>query len=73
VEAERNSAYLTFYPDLYPKLPNGKHSVIWRANSLWGILNLAPGVYRVRVENLNPAPEVDFETLLQFFNNSRKA
>jgi hypothetical protein len=71
--AERSSAYLTFYPDGYPKLPNGQHSVIWRANGLWGIRQLEPGVYRVRIDNLNPAPEVDFETLFQFLNNSRKA
>jgi hypothetical protein len=70
--AERSSAYLTFYPDGYPKLPNGQHSVIWRANGLWGIRQLEPGVYRVRINNLNPAPEVDFETLFQFLNNSRK-
>ena len=71
--AERSSAYGTFYPDGYPKLPNGQQSVIWRANGLWGIRQLEPGVYRVRIDNLNPAPEVDFETLFQFLNNSRKA
>lgn len=71
--AERSSVYGTFYPDRYPKLSNGQHSVIWRANGLWGIRNLEPGVYRVRIDNLNPAPEVDFETLFQFLNNSRKA
>ncbi len=71
--AERSSEYLTRYPDGYPKLPNGQHSVIWRANGLWGIRNLDPGVYRVRVENLNPAPEVDFDTLLQFFHHYIKA
>ncbi len=71
--AERSSAYLTYYPDRYPKLPNGQPSVIWRANGLWGIRNLEPGVYRVRIENLSPAPDVDFETLFQFLNNSRKA
>lgn len=71
--AERSSAYGTFYPNGYPKLPNGQPSVIWRANALWGIRNLEPGVYRVRIDNLNPAPEVDFETLFQFLNNSRKA
>jgi hypothetical protein len=71
--AERSSEYLTRYPDWYPKLPNGQPSVIWRANGLWGIGNLDPGVYRVRVENLNPAPEVDFETRLQFFHHYIKA
>ena len=70
--AERSSAYGTYYPDRYPKLPNGQHSVIWRANGLWGIRNLDPGVYRVRIENLNPAPEVNFDTLFQFFYNGRK-
>ena len=71
--AERSSAYLTYYPNRYPKLSDGQPSVIWRANGLWGIRNLEPGVYRVRIDNLNPAPEVDFETLFQFLNNSRKA
>ena len=71
--AERSSEYGTRYPDWYPKLPNGQPSVIWRANGLWGIANLEPGVYRVRIDNLNPAPDVDFETLFQFLNNSRKA
>jgi hypothetical protein len=70
--AERSSAYGTYYPDRYPKLSDGQPSVIWRANGLWGIRNLDPGIYRVRIENLNPAPEVDFETLLQFFHNDRK-
>ncbi len=73
VVAERSSTYGTYYPVRYPKLSNGQHSVIWRANGLWGIRNLEPGVYRIRIENLNPASEVDFETLLQLFNNSRKA
>ena len=71
--AERSSEYGTRYPDWYPKLPNGQPSVIWRANGLWGIANLEPGVYRVRIDNLNPAPEVDFETLLQFFHHYIKA
>jgi hypothetical protein len=71
--AERSSAYLTRYPDGYPKLSNGQPSLIWRANGLWGIRNLDPGVYRVRVENLNPAPEVDFETRFQFFHHYIKA
>jgi len=73
VRAERSSTYGTRYPDWYPKLPNGQPSVIWRANGLWGIRNLEPGVYRVRIENLSPAPEVDFETLLQFFHHYIKA
>ena len=71
--AERSSEYLTRYPDGYPKLADGQPSVIWRANGLWGIRNLDPGVYRVRVENLNPAPEVDFETRFQFFHHYIKA
>jgi len=71
--AERSSEYGTRYPDWYPKLPNGQHSVIWRANGLWGIRQLEPGVYRVRIENLNPAPEVDFETRFQFFHHYIKA
>lgn len=71
--AERSSEYLTRYPRRYPKLPNGQSSVIWRANGLWGIGNLEPGVYRVRIENLNPVPEVDCEILLQFFHHYTKA
>jgi hypothetical protein len=71
--AERSSEYGTRYPDWYPKLSNGQPSVIWRANGLWGIRNLEPGVYRVRIENLNPAPEVDFETRFQFFHHYIKA
>lgn len=73
VRAARSSEYLTRYPDGYPKLADGQPSVIWRANGLWGIRNLDPGVYRVRVENLNPAPEVDFETRFQFFHHYIKA
>ncbi len=73
IEDERHSTYLTRYPDKYPKLPNGQPSVIWRANSLWGIRNLEPGVYRIRIENLSPCPEIDFETLLQFFHHYIKA
>lgn len=72
VESERHSEYLTRYPTHYPKLANGRSSVIWRANALWGIRNLESGVYRLRIENLNPAPEVDFETLLQFFHHYTK-
>ncbi len=73
IEDERDSTYLTRYPDKYPKLPDGQPSVIWRANGLWGIRNLEPGVYRVRIENLSPCPEIDFETLLQFFHHYIKA
>ncbi len=73
VVAERSSTYLTRYPQWYPKLPNGQPSVIWRANGLWGIRQLEPGVYRVRIENLKPAPEVDFETIFQFFHHYIKA
>jgi hypothetical protein len=67
--AERSSEYLARYPEWYPELANGQPSVIWRANGLWGIRNLDPGIYRVRIENLSPAPEVDFETLFQFFHH----
>ncbi len=73
VHEERSSEYGTRYPSKYPKLPNGQPSVIWRAHGLWGIRNLEPGVYRVRIENLSPCPEIDFETLLQFFHHYIKA
>jgi hypothetical protein len=67
--AERSSEYGARYPEWYPELANGQPSVIWRANGLWGIRNLDPGIYRVRIENLSPAPEVDFETVFQFFHH----
>lgn len=72
-DKREDGGYLTYYPSRYPKLPDGQSSVIWRAQGLWGIRNLEPGVYRIRIENLRPTPEVDFETLLQFYVNRRKA
>lgn len=72
IHDQRRGGYLTYYPARYPKLPDGQPSVIWRAQGLWGIRNLEPGIYRVRIENLSPCPEIDFETLLQFYVNRRK-
>lgn len=72
-EKHDSSGYLTYYPNRYPKLPDGQPSVIWRAEGLWGIGNLEPGIYRIRIENLKPCPELDFEFLLQFYVNRRKA
>jgi len=43
----------------------------WRAQSLY-FGGLAPGVYRVRVENLVPVPDIDFPTLFQFERVYRK-
>lgn len=73
IHDERDLTYGTYYPNRYPKLADGQPSVIWRAQGLWGIRNLEPGVYRIRIENLAPCPEIDFETLLQFYVNHRKA
>jgi hypothetical protein len=73
IHEQRDLTYGTYYPTRYPKLPDGHPSVIWRAQGLWGIRNLEPGVYRIRIENLTPCPEIDFETLLQFYVNHRKA
>lgn len=73
IHDQRGGGYLTYYPNRYPKLSNGQPSVIWRTQGLWGIRNLEPGIYRVRIENLSPCPEIDFETLLQFYVNRRKA
>jgi len=44
---------------------------IWRAHSIH-YAGLEPGVYRVRIENLVSAPEIDFETLFQFERDNRK-
>ncbi len=73
IHDQRDLTYGTYYPNRYPKLSDGQPSVIWRAQGLWGIRNLEPGIYRVRIENLSPCPEIDFETLLQFYVNRRKA
>lgn len=74
IHAERSrSGYLTYYPDRYPQLPDGKPSIIWRAQGIYGLRDLKPGIYRICIENLRPSPEIDFETLLQFYVNRRKA
>lgn len=73
IHDQRRGGYLTYYPTRYPKLSDGQPNVIWRAQGLWGIRNLEPGVYRIRIENLSPCPEIDFETLLQFYVNRRQA
>lgn len=73
IHDRRDLTYSTYYPDSYPKLPNGQPGVIWRAQGLWGGRNLEPGVYRIRIENLTPCSEMDFETLLQFYVNRHKA
>ena len=36
VHEERSSDYGTYYPNRYPKLPDGQPSVIWRAQGIWG-------------------------------------
>lgn len=65
VRAERKSAYSTYYPS------RGKGSDIWRAHAIHGAV-LEPGLYRVRIENLNPCPDFDFETLFQFERDNRR-
>jgi len=66
VRAERSSAYVTHYPDGW-----NTTSDIWRANAIHGAV-LEPGLYRVRIENLSPCPDFDFETLFQFERNNRQ-
>ncbi|MBG7621236.1 hypothetical protein I5R65_17365 [Herbaspirillum sp. AP02] len=44
---------------------------IWRAQALF--LDLLPeGIYRVRLENLAPLPQIDFTTLFAFEKDTRK-
>ncbi|NUA29221.1 DUF5625 family protein [Cupriavidus basilensis] len=55
--------YLTSY---------GSKDTIWRANDIY-FPRLEPGIYRVRVENLSPCPEIAWiETLFEFKRNNRK-
>lgn len=63
VVSEREPIYGTRYMK--------KNTEIWRAHSLH-YSGLEPGVYRVRIDNLSPAPEIDFETLFQFERDNRK-
>ena len=58
--------YLTHYPPSKPE-----NSVIWRGRRIHGDY-LQQGVYRVRVENLSPNPDFDFETLFEFLHFNRK-
>ena len=58
--------YITHYPPSKPK-----NSIIWRARVIHGHY-LQPGVYRVKVENLSPNPDFDFETLFEFLHFNRK-
>ncbi len=45
---------------------------IWRANNLY-FPRLESGIYRVRIENLNPCPEIAWiETLFQFQRDNRQ-
>lgn len=63
VVAERKPGYLTFYPT---------RDTIWRANNIY-FPKLEAGIYRVRVESLNPCPEIAWiETLFQFQRDNRK-
>lgn len=60
---ERNGLYITRYAN--------NNTEIWRANTIYSNV-LKPGVYRVQIENLNPAPEINFETLFVFERDNRK-
>ena len=69
VVASRNrnmGGYGTSYPPSDPE-----NSIIWRARVIHGHY-LKPGLYRVRVENLSPNPDFDFETLFEFLHFNRK-
>jgi len=46
-------------------------------NTIWRVLSVyasrfQPGIYRVRVDNLAPAPQLDFETRFLFERDNRK-
>lgn len=63
IVTERDGVYVTRYVE------NGNE--IWRSHQIHSSV-LEPGVYRIRVDNLAPAPEIDFETLFQFERDNRK-
>lgn len=48
-----------------------KETEIWRSNIIFRT-TLKPGIYRMRIDNLRPASEINFETLLVFERDNRK-
>ena len=62
IVAERKHVFDTF----------PSQDTIWRANNIH-FPKLESGIYRVRVENLNPCPEISWiETMFQFQRDNRK-
>lgn len=62
VVSERHSYYVTQAEN---------DTAIWFAQRFY-VRSFPPGIYRVRVDNLAPIPQFDFQTLFEFERDNRK-